>query len=429
MNCGPQHPSTHGVLRLITILNGELFQWIITEIGLLNRATEKLIEFNNSFNANFGYFSRTDYVSPLAIEFLFVSCIERLLHCYINDWTLIIRRFIVELNRILNHLLNIGSWSLDIGLLNPLLWLFEEREKLLHFQDILSGSRMHTSFTSINLFSILSYFTHYELALTLNARNVMNYLSFSFYILSDFSVDYSSRFDLPFFLFYDFYWWLIHFPIKLKELHLLLTLNRLFINRLSSIGIINYNTANHNSIFGPIIRSTGFKLDIRNIEALLRLDFNLFSSFHGDCFSRYLIRINECLESIKLINQIIYQLSFLSFYSTLLISLSRFYDFTFEYMESMIFNFNSVLISLFLFFSFTRLFIDCPKGLYSILIINNFNYGMDRPFRVDFTPNDFLAVTLLNKYCRNINLADLIAVLGSIDFVLGSVDLILLLLL
>jgi NADH-quinone oxidoreductase subunit D len=411
MNFGPQHPSTHGVLRLITILHGETFLWILPEIGLLCRATEKLIEYN-SYNASISYFDRLDYVSTISQEALLLNSVERLIKGFMNDYCSTLRIILLEISRIINHLLTITTHAIDIGAFNPMLWAFEEREKLLHVQESLSGSRMHTAFTQFPI-------------------------SYSLY---DFTLS-ALRYDFPLRLLSDIYYWLMHFPIKMKEIHTLLTLNRIFQDRLHEVGIIDRDTCSSSGLSGVLSRAVGNSIDGRlsNYESYKSLTLNILLCMKGDCLDRYLIRINECLESIKLITQLIHRLPYLSLSSLYCLpnslrslrSSNAYSPSIQSYLtlnkvsinqlgilctiQSMIHNFNSALISLFLFFSFSFFFQECPKGLYSIFLFSN---GLDRPFRVDFTPNDFLTVTLLNKFCRNINLADLIAVLTYALFVL-----------
>lgn len=393
INIGPQHPSTHGVLRLITIINGETVKWITPEIGLLFRATEKLMEYN-SLNASISYFDRLDYVSTISQETLFLSAIEKSLGSYFNSYSSNIRVLFMEISRVLNHLLAITTHAIDIGALNPLLWAFEEREKLMSFQETLSGSRMHTAFSS---------FPH------------------SFQLLDLSLIGF--RYDIPLRLLSDIYEWTLSFPIKLKELHNLLSNNKLWRDRLHEIGIIPRSYLLSMNLSGVLARSSGLLHDTRfiNYEGYQLYKFSTYVTLKGDCLDRYLIRINECLESINIIisslNLISLSSNTWSFYKQTGLSTR---DICQENtIQSMILSYNPSLISFYLFNMFNLSFQECPKGIYSIFVIT---MGFEKPLRIDFTPNDFLCITQLNKISNDINIADLIAILGSIDFVLGSVD-------
>ena len=273
MNLGPQHPSTHGVLRLITLLNGEMILWIISEIGFLSRGTDKLIEFNE-YNADIPYLSRLDYVSPISQEGLFSNAVERSFYYSISNYASNCRTWLFELSRIINHLLAITTHAIDIGALNPMLWAFEEREQLLNFQESISGARMHTTFCNIT----------------------------------------DIRFDIPFKIMNHLYDWILHFPTKLKEIHTILTNNRIWIDRLHEIGIIDRDRCLNCGYSGVLSRASGLRIEGRlsSDESYKMSSFHIILGTYGDCLDRYLIRMNECFESSQLILQFIYQLPYLS---------------------------------------------------------------------------------------------------------------------
>jgi len=348
----------------------EAILFILSEIGLLSRGTEKLMEFNK-YNANIPYFTRLDYVSPICQEELFMNAVERSYYYSISKYTSNCRTLFLEVSRILNHLLAITTHGIDIGALNPMLWAFEEREQLLNFQEAISGARIHTTFMI--------------------------------------------RLDLPFNFPWQVYDWSIHFPTKLKEIHKVLTNNRVWIDRLHEIGIIDRSRCLISGYSGVLSRASGTANDGRltAYESYKTSCFHIILGSKGDCLDRYLIRINECFESSQLILTYLHRLPYLS-----PISLFSGRSGIIESIESLIRNFNLIYESD---FSLSvRIFHECPKGLYSIFVIPSL--VLEIPSRIDFTPNDFLTVTTLNRYCRNIPLADLIAILGSIDFVLGSID-------
>ncbi len=197
INFGPQHPSTHGVLRLISILHGEIIQWINPEIGLLHRGTEKLIECNY-YNSSIGYFDRLDYVSGVIQELLYVLILERIINAISTNYISIWRTLLLEFYRNLNHSLNITTHAIDIGLFTTMLWKFEEREKLINYIEVLSGTRFHSIFPLIN----------------------------------------KLRYDISLYFLDSFIYWLLHYIRKLKEIHNILSINRLWRMRLYEIGII-----------------------------------------------------------------------------------------------------------------------------------------------------------------------------------------------
>lgn len=184
INLGPQHPSTHGVLRLITIIHGEIIQWITPEIGLLHRGTEKLIECNY-YKSSIAYFDRLDYVSGVIQELPYVLTLERLINCYLNEYISLWRTLLLEYYRNINHSLNITTHCIDIGSFTTMLWKFEEREKLINYIEILSGTRFHSLFLLINRL----------------------------------------RYDITLFYFDSSVYWLLHYIRKLKEIHNILTIN------------------------------------------------------------------------------------------------------------------------------------------------------------------------------------------------------------
>ena len=222
VNFGPQHPSTHGVLRLISILYGEIIRWIIPEIGLLHRGTEKLIDLHY-YCASISYFDRFDYVSTITQELLFVHGLERLISCYGSIYDSTLRTLFLEFYRILNHCLAITTHAIDIGLFTTMLWSFEEREKLINFSEVLSGTRFHAAF-------VLMGRLRYDIALRW--------------------ID-------------SFVYFLIHFTRKLKEIHYILSMNRLWRRRLYEIGIIERDFCFYFGFSGMLSRSAKIWLDAR----------------------------------------------------------------------------------------------------------------------------------------------------------------------
>jgi NADH:ubiquinone oxidoreductase subunit D len=353
--------------------------WIVTEIGLLHRGTEKLIDLHY-YNCSIPYFDRLDYVSTITQELLFIQAVERLLSCYGSLYDSTLRTIFLEFYRLLNHLLAITTHALDIGLFNTILWSFEEREKLINFIEVLTGNRFHAAYLLIS----------------------------------------RCRYDISFRWIDCFLLWILLFSRKLKEIHLLLSINYLWISRLYEIGIINRDYCYYYGISGVISRSASIKLDARLLgyECYNLLDYSIFLSTTADCLDRYLLRINEMIESLR----ITYALSWIWCNTVLR---RRLIDYSINYTSSSSINLMEWLITEFLigfpfilsFDSGLNLVVESSKGIYSIFI-NCFPI-----WTTNIITNDLLYIYQLNLYCRCINLGDLIAVLGSIDFVLGSVDL------
>ena len=267
LNFGPQHPAAHGVLRLILELNGEIVKKATPHIGLLHRGTEKLIEYKNYIQA-LPYFDRLDYVSMMAQEHTYSLSIENLLKCNIPIRSKYIRVLFLEITRILNHILSLTTHALDVGALTPFLWGFEEREKLMEFYERVSGARMHASY--------------------IRPGGVHQ--------------------DIPIGLLDDIYKFILNFNSRIDEMEELLTNNRIWKQRLVNIGLVNKIQALNWNFSGVMLRSSGIKWDLRKnhpYEIYDKLDFNIPISNNGDCYDRYLIRIFEMRESLKIINQII----------------------------------------------------------------------------------------------------------------------------
>ena len=431
-NFGPQHPSTHGVLRSISILHGEQIQWITPEIGLLHRGTEKLIECNY-YSSSIPYFDRFDYVSTITQEILFVNAMERLIGCVVNKYLSTWRTLLCEFYRILNHSLAITTHAIDIGLFTLMLWNFEEREKLIHFSEVLSGTRFHAVFLLIGRL----------------------------------------RYDISLRWIESFVYWLIHFVRKLKEIHNILTMNRIWRTRLYEIGMIERDFCLFFGLSGILSRSVKIWIDARfsGYECYSCYDYSIYIASNGDCLDRYLLRFNEIIESSRIIYAILYvitlskqsgahqmQLKLNEFNKTKILNkniinninksniikinkrnrlsssdsilsssdsilscsdINRSCSSRIFIMELLITEFLIQLPFILSLINELKLSIESSKGIYSIFI-HSFPI-----ISSSIVSNDYLTINQMNKFCRYINIGDLIAVLGSIDFVLGSVDLIL----
>jgi NADH dehydrogenase (ubiquinone) Fe-S protein 2 len=265
LNFGPQHPAAHGVLRLVLFLNGEIITKVDTHIGLLHRGTEKLIEFKNYLQA-LPYFDRLDYVSMMAQEHAFSLAVESLLCCSVSLRAQIIRVLFCEITRILNHLLALTTHALDVGALTPFLWAFEEREKLMEFYERVSGARFHSAF--IRPGGISS--------------------------------------DLPDGLLEDIFLFVEQFFCRIDEIKDLLTFNRIWRNRLVNVGVVTKAQALDWGFSGVMLRGSGVLWDLRvveNYDNYHLFNFSVPVGYFGDCFDRYLIRIEEMRESLNIIVQ------------------------------------------------------------------------------------------------------------------------------
>jgi NADH dehydrogenase (ubiquinone) Fe-S protein 2 len=265
VNFGPQHPAAHGVLRLILELNGEIIIKADPHIGLLHRGTEKLIEYKNFLQA-LPYFDRLDYVSMMAQEHTYSLAIEKLGKIKVPKRAQYIRIIFLEITRILNHLLAVGCHALDVGAMTPFLWCFEEREKLMEFYERVSGARMHAAY--------------------IRPGGVHS--------------------DLPLGFSDDLYIFIKQFKIRLLEVIEILSNNRIWKNRLIDIGIITSKKAIEWGFSGVMLRGSGIVWDLRYnqpYELYSELDFEIPVGNNGDCYDRYLIRVEEMIQSINIIHQ------------------------------------------------------------------------------------------------------------------------------
>ena len=274
LNFGPQHPAAHGVLRLVLEMDGEVVERTDPHIGLLHRGTEKLIEYKTYLQA-IPCFDRLDYVSPMCQEHSVALAVERILKCDVPIRAQYIRVLFSEITRILNHIMAITTQALDVGAMTPLLWLFEEREKMMGFYERVSGSRMHAN-----------YFRPGGVSADLPKGLLED--------ISDFADNYIKHVD---------------------DLENLLTNNRIFKQRLVDIGIVTKEQALDWGFSGPMLRGSGVAWDLRKsqpYEVYDQMDFDIPIGKNGDSYDRYLIRVEEMRQSIKIIQQCIYHLTFLA---------------------------------------------------------------------------------------------------------------------
>jgi len=381
INFGPQHPAAHGVLRLILELDGEIVKKADPHIGLLHRGTEKLIEYKNYLQA-LPYFDRLDYVSMMAQEHTYSLSIENLLSMSIPRRAKLIRVIFLEITRILNHLLAVGCHSMDVGAMTPFLWAFEEREKLMEFYERVSGARMHAAYIRPGGVSA----------------------------------------DLPIGFLDDLYIFIKQFSIRLDEMEEMLTNNRIWKERLVDIGVVSSDFAIEWGFSGVMLRGSGLTWDLRKAityELYSELSFNIPTGNNGDCYDRYLIRMEEMRQSLSLIFQSMNLLNEgpIKNFESKFSSPSR-AEFKTS-MESLIHHFKYYTEGLIIPHGETYTATEAPKGEFGIYFISN---NTDKPYRCKIKAPGFGHLQALNEMSKGHLIADVVTIIGTQDIVFGEID-------
>lgn len=379
LNFGPQHPAAHGVLRLVLELSGETVIKADPHIGLLHRGTEKLIEYKTVLQA-LPYFDRLDYVSMMAQEHTYALAVEKLSNLFVNKNIQLIRILFCEITRILNHLLAVGCHAMDVGAMTPFLWAFEEREKLMEFYERASGARMHASFIKPGGLS------------------------------NDISVD----------LLVDIRLFTSNFLNCLNNVENMLTSNRIWKERLIDVGIVTAKNAMQWGFSGVLLRSAGISWDLRkNIpyDVYSLLDFEIPIGNRGDCYDRYLLRVEEMAQSSRIINQILDLLEETS--TNNVIQNSNKLISNKSSMEDLIEHFKYSTSSLCLPAGDTYTATEAPKGEFGIYLIGN---ATEIPFRCKIKAPGFGHLQFLNDMCKGHLLADVVTIIGTQDIVFGEID-------
>jgi NADH dehydrogenase (ubiquinone) Fe-S protein 2 len=387
LNFGPQHPAAHGVLRLIIYLSGESIASVDPHIGLLHRGTEKLAEYKTYLQA-LPYFDRLDYVSMMAYEHVYSLSVESLLGCVIPKRASIIRILFLEITRILNHLLALTTHALDVGAMTPFFWGFEEREKLMEFYERVSGARFHANY--------------------IRPGGVAQ--------------------DLPKGLIEDIYLFIESFSLRIDELNELLTYNRIWCQRLIDIGIVPLNDALDWGFSGVMVRGSGLAWDLRLVEAYEY--YNLFNfsipiGQKGDCFDRYLIRLEEMRESLNIMAQCLDFLTYFHHTDNHSFIIDDFKiappmrGFMKNSMESLIHHFKLYTEGFTVPLEETYTVVEAPKGELGVYL---FSDTTNRPYRCHIKAPGFLHLQGLDFMVRNLYLADLVTVIGTQDLVFGEID-------
>lgn len=381
MNFGPQHPAAHGVLRLVLELNGEQIIFADPHIGLLHRGTEKLIEYK-TFNQSIPYFDRLDYVSMICQEHAYCLTVENLLNLNIPLRAKFIRVLFIELTRILNHLIGISTHAMDVGALSPFLYVMEEREKIMEFYERISGARMHANYIKIG----------------------------------------GINFDLSIGLLNDIYIFINNFNNKINEIEEILSLNKIWKQRLIDIGIISSKIALNYGLTGVMLRSTGIKFDLRKnnpYEIYSKINFNIPIGKNGDCYDRYIIRIMEIKESIKIINYVLNNITtgFIKINNFKYINCSK--NLLKYNMENLINHFKLFTEGFSINYNEFYSCVEAPKGEFGIYILTQ---NTNKPVRCRIKAPGFLNLQSLNIMSQNHMISDIVTIIGSQDIVFGEVD-------
>ena len=381
LNFGPQHPSAHGVLRLILELDGELIKKADPHIGLLHRGTEKLIEYKTYLQA-LPYFDRLDYVSMLSQEHAFCLSIEKLLNCKLTPRAQYIRVLFSEITRLLNHLLALTTHALDVGAFTPFLWAFEEREKLMNFYEKVSGARMHACFFRVGGISQ----------------------------------------DLPLGTINEIFEFCKQFGSRIDEIEELLTNNRIWKQRLVNVGVVTKQEALTRGFSGVLLRGSGINWDLRKnypYENYNQFSFSVPIGVNGDCYDRYLVRINEMRQSLSIILQCLNYLPSgpINIRNNKIVPPTRVK--MKSDMESLIHHFKLYSEGFTVLKNYSYCSIEAPKGEFGIFLISD---GTNKPYRCKIRAPGFDHLQGLNYMAKNSYLADVVTIIGTQDIVFGEVD-------
>ncbi len=383
INFGPQHPAAHGVLRLVLELDGEIVERCDPHIGLLHRGTEKLME-SRTYLQNLPYLDRLDYVAPMNQEHAWCLAIEKLTGTRITRRASLIRVLYSEISRILNHLLNVTTQAMDVGALTPPLWGFEEREKLMVFYERASGARLHAA-----------YF---------RPGGVHQ--------------------DLPQDLLDDIVAWARAFPEVLDDIETLITENRIFKQRNVDIAIVSQEEAQALGFSGVMVRGSGIAWDLRRsqpYECYDEFDFKIPLGTNGDCYDRYLCRMHEMRESTKIILQAVEKLDGCRGEDVLvrgkIAPPTRAVMKT--SMEALIHHFKLYTEGFHVPAGEIYAAVEAPKGEFGVYLVSD---GSNRPYKAKLRAPSYPHLAAMDHMCRGHMLADVAAVIGSIDVVFGEVD-------
>ncbi|MFC2953828.1 NADH-quinone oxidoreductase subunit D [Marinicaulis aureus] len=383
INFGPQHPAAHGVLRLVLELDGEIVERVDPHIGLLHRGTEKLIEYKTYLQA-IPYFDRLDYVAPMNQEHAFCMAAEKLLGLEVPKRAQHIRVLFSEIGRILSHILNVTTQALDVGALTPPIWGFEEREKLMIFYERASGSRMHAAYFRVG----------------------------------------GVHQDLPEELINDIDAWCDQFPQKMKDIETLITDNRIFKQRNVDIGVVTQEEAFQWGFSGVMVRGSGIQWDLRRAqpyESYDEYDFKIPIGKNGDCYDRYLCRMEEMYQSVHIMKQAIAKLRETP--GPVMTTDGKVAPPKREKMkgnmESLIHHFKLYTEGFHVPAGEVYTAVEAPKGEFGVYLVSD---GSNKPYRCKIRAPGYPHLQAMDWINRGHMLADVSAILGSLDIVFGEID-------
>ena len=408
MNFGPQHPAAHGVLRLVLEMDGEVIQKADPHVGLLHRATEKLAE-SKPFNQSIGYMDRLDYVSMMCNEHAYVMAIEKLLGVEVPERAQYIRVMFDEVTRILNHLMWLGAHGLDIGAMTIFLYCFRDREDLMDLYEAVSGTRMHATYyrpggvyrdlpEAMPKYQESKFRSKKDLA-RLNETREGSVL--------DFVEAFTGK-----------------FPGNIDEYETLLTDNRIWKQRTVNIGVVSPERAMQLGFSGPMLRGSGVEWDLRKkqpYEVYDRMDFDIPVGVNGDCYDRYLVRVEELRQSSRIIEQCVKWLRdnpgpvMVDDYKVAAPSRVEMKD----DMESLIHHFKLFTEGYCVPAGEVYAAIEHPKGEFGIYLVSD---GANKPYRMKIRAPGFAHISALAEMVEGHMLADVVAVIGTQDIVFGEVD-------
>lgn len=381
INFGPQHPAAHGVLRLVLEMDGEVVERADPHIGLLHRGTEKLIEYKTYLQA-VPYFDRLDYVSPMNQEHAFALAVEKLLGITPPPRGQYIRVLFAEIGRILNHILNITTFALDVGAMTPFLWGFEERETLMGFYEKVSGARLHAAYFRPG----------------------------------------GVHMDMPAGLAEEIAAFCDHFPKIIDDMEGLLTENRIFKQRTVNIGVASKQQCLDWGLTGPMLRGSGVPWDLRKsqpYDVYNELEFDIPVGKNGDCYDRYLVRIAEMRESLRIMKQCLAKMP---------TGAVKVQDHKIapppraemkKSMEALIHHFKLYTEGYHVPAGETYTAVEAPKGEFGVYLVSD---GTNKPYRCKLRAPGFAFLQALDALGKGHMLADIVAIIGSMDIVFGEID-------
>lgn len=381
LNFGPQHPAAHGVLRLVLEMDGEVVERADPHIGLLHRGTEKLIEHKTYLQA-LPYFDRLDYVSPMALEHCYSMAVEKLLGCKVPLRAQCLRVIFCELTRILNHILNVTTQAIDIGATTPLLWMFEEREKILEFYERASGARFHSAY--------------------IRPGGVHQ--------------------DIPAGMEHEIDAFCNGFGAIIDDVEGLLTNNRIWKQRTVDVGVVTAEEAQAWGFSGPMLRGSGIAWDLRKsqpYEIYGELDFDLPIGKNGDCYDRYLCRMEEMRQSLRIIKQCVARLP----KGPVMVEDPKITppkrELMKQSMEALIHHFKLYTEGYHVPAGETYTAVEAPKGEFGVFLVSD---DTNRPYRCKIRAPGFAHLQGLDFMSKGHMLADVSAIIGTLDVVFGEID-------